>query len=59
MHGGAKNEQPFKALARNSQRRELVWYSAYPKLSVKNIGNNMHVRDDLSGGDSPAWLKRL
>ena len=60
LKGGARDEQRFKAFARNSQRRELIWYSAYPDLSVKNIGNNQKIHDGLfSDQDLTAWLKRL
>jgi hypothetical protein len=57
---GARDEQRFKAFARNSQRRELIWYSAYPDLSVKNIGNNMAIHEGLfSDAELSTWLKRL
>jgi hypothetical protein len=60
VNKGATDEQRFKAFARNSQRRELIWYSAYPDLSVKNIGNNQKIHDGLfSGQELTAWLKRL
>ncbi|MGZ8189805.1 MAG: hypothetical protein ACXWTS_01100 [Methylococcaceae bacterium] len=60
LKGGARDEQRFKAYARNSQRRELIWYSAYPDLSVKNIGNNQKIHDGLfSDQELTAWLKRL
>jgi hypothetical protein len=57
---GARDEQRFKAFARNSQRPELIWYCAYTDLSVKNIGNNMKIHEGLfSDVDVSAWLKRL
>lgn len=57
---GARDEQRFKAFARNSQRPELIWYSAYPDLSVKNIGNNMKIHEGLFSDDElSGWLKRL
>lgn len=60
LKGGARDEQRFKAFARNSQRRELIWYSAYPDLSVKNIGNNQKIHEGLySDRELTAWLKRL
>ena len=60
VNKGATDEQRFKAFARNSQRRELIWYSAYPDLSVKNIGNNQKIHDGLfSDQELTAWLKRL
>jgi len=58
--GGARDEQRFKAFARNSQRREMVWYSAYPDLSVKNISNNQKIHEGLfEDVDLSVWLKRL
>jgi len=65
LKGGARDEQRFKVFARNSQRRELIWYSAYPDLSVKNIGNNQKIHQglfsepELSGPELSAWLNRL
>ncbi|MFA5984195.1 MAG: hypothetical protein WC782_09275 [Methylococcaceae bacterium] len=60
LKGGARDEQRFKAFARNSQRRELIWYSAYADLSVKNIGNNQKIHDGLfSDTEISSWLKRL
>jgi hypothetical protein len=57
---GARDEQRFKAFARNSQRPELIWYSAYPDLSVKNIGNNMKIHEGVfSDSDISVWLKSL
>jgi len=57
---GARDEQRFKTFARNSQRPELIWYSAYTDLSVKNIGNNMKIHEGIfSDSDLSTWLKRL
>ncbi len=60
---GARDEQRFKTFARNSQRPESIWYSAYPDLSVKNIGNNMKIHEGLFANftdtELSAWLKRL
>ena len=44
---GAEAEQPFKAYVRHSQVETLVWYSAYPTLSVKNINANTELRQGL------------
>ena len=61
LKGGSRDEQRFKAFARNSQRRELIWYSAYPDLSVKNIANNQVIHQGLfdANVNISDWLKRL
>ncbi len=60
LQGGSRDEQRFKAFARNSQLAELIWYSAYPDLSVKNIGNNRSIHEGLfSSSNLAAWLKCL
>ena len=60
---GAKDEQRFKAYARNSQVLTDVWYSAYRDLSVQNINNNSAIRAGLFGpqtaSETEAWLQRL
>jgi hypothetical protein len=60
---GARDEQRFKAYARNSQVLTEVWYSAYRDLTVQNINNNSAIRAGLFGEQSPeetrAWLRRL
>ena len=61
--GGAQEGDRFKAYARYSQVRSRVWYSAYPHLTVENIGNNIEIRDnlfaDLDDQDTETWLRRL
>lgn len=61
--GGATDSDRFKAYARYSQVRSRVWYSAYPNLTVENIGNNMEIREklfaDLDDEECEAWLRRL
>jgi hypothetical protein len=61
LKGGSRDEQRFKAFARNSQRRELIWYSAYPGLSVKNIANNRAIHEGLfeANVNISDWLKQL
>ncbi|MEO6561612.1 MAG: hypothetical protein ABIN99_01000 [Nitrosospira sp.] len=60
LKGGAREEQLFKPFARNSQQSELIWYSAYPDLSVKNIGNNQKIHDGLfSDQELAIWVRRL
>jgi hypothetical protein len=60
VQGGSRDEQRFKAFARNSQLAELIWYSAYPDLSVKNVANNRTLHEGLfSSSNLAAWLKCL
>lgn len=63
VRGGASKEQPFKAAARRRQVASLVWYSAYPSLTIKNIQNNKAIRKDLFAeldeGQVAAWLRRF
>ena len=44
---GAQAEQPFKAYVRQSQVETIVWYSAYPTLSVININASTDLRQSL------------
>ena len=61
--GGARDGDRLKAYARYSQVRSRVWYSAYPDLTVDNIGNNIEIREklfaDLDDQDTETWLRRL
>jgi len=50
---GAQAEQPFKAYVRESQIETIVWYSAYPTLSVVNINNSTAIRQSLAKPLSP------
>ena len=63
IFGGANDGDRLKAYARYSQVRSRVWYSAYPDLTVDNIGNNIDIRDnlfaDLDDQDTETWLRRL
>jgi len=58
---GATDELAFKAFARGMQVPSLVWYSAYPDLTVQNIDKDSKIREgvltDLSETDSKQWLK--
>jgi hypothetical protein len=45
---GAQAELPFKAYVRESQIETIVWYSAYPFLSVVNINRSTAIRRSLS-----------
>jgi hypothetical protein len=44
---GAQAEKPFKAYVRQSQVETIVWYSAYPTLSITNINANTNLRQSL------------
>ncbi|KAB2919805.1 MAG: hypothetical protein F9K29_04240 [Hyphomicrobiaceae bacterium] len=44
---GAQAEKPFKAYVRRSQIETIVWYSAYPTLSITNINANTDLRQSL------------
>jgi hypothetical protein len=59
--GGSRHEQLFKTFARNSQYTELIWYAAYPDLSVKNVNNNIKIRNHLfdDATDPAEWLRRF
>jgi len=58
---GARDEPRFKAFARSMQVPSLVWYSAYPALTVQNIDKDSAIREDvltdLSETDTKNWLK--
>ena len=58
---GARDEPAFKAFARSMQIPSLVWYSAYPDLTVQNIDKDSSIREDLftdfSQIDTDKWLK--
>lgn len=60
---GAQDEKPFKAYVRQSQIETLVWYGAYPTLSVANINANTELRQSfgraLSPGEVDAVFQRL
>lgn len=45
---GARDEQRFKARARDSQVESLFWYRRYPQLSVAAIERNAAIRKQLS-----------
>ncbi|MEW6645448.1 MAG: hypothetical protein AB1586_33465 [Pseudomonadota bacterium] len=51
---GAQAEQPFKAYVRQSQIETLVWYSAFPTLSVINVNANTALRQSLSQELTPS-----
>jgi MFS family permease len=45
---GSRDEQRFKTWARASQVKTLIWYSAYPELSVVQVNRNTRVRLSLA-----------
>ena len=53
---GAQAEQPFKAYVRESQIETIVWYSAYPTLSVVNINTSTTMRQSLSKQRAPCEI---
>ena len=61
--GGAYDEEHFLAWSRSTQIPTNVWYSAYPRLSIKNIINNTRIRnelrDDLNEKQAQLFLKRI
>ena len=52
---GARDEQPFKARARNSQVESVFWYRRYPHLSVAAIERNAAIRMELARFSSKAF----
>jgi hypothetical protein len=44
---GSSDEQRFKAFGRRTQVETIGWYSAYPDLSVKDIGTGTLIRELL------------
>lgn len=61
---GARNGPLFKTFARNSMTETLVWYQAYPDLTIQTVNRNSDIRDALAGGpkDEAAeqeWLHLL
>jgi len=53
---GAEAAQRFKAYVRQSQVETIVWYSAYPTLSITNINANTDLRRALFGRLAPWQL---
>jgi hypothetical protein len=53
---GAEAEKPFKAYVRNSQIETIIWYSAYPKLSILNLNSNTDLRQALFKPMAPCEL---
>ncbi len=56
---GAQDEQPFKAYVRESQIETIMWYSAYPTLSVVNINTSTAIRQSLSRPLAPSGVDAI
>ena len=60
---GATDEEPFKAWTRNHQIPTQVWYSAHPYETVRNILDNVQLRNGLERNLNDAalrdWLRLL
>lgn len=46
--GGAYDEEHFLSWSRDSELPTQIWYSAYPRLSIKNVNNNSKIRVQFS-----------
>ncbi|GAB5447705.1 hypothetical protein [Gymnodinialimonas sp.] len=61
LAGGASNGPQFIDYARRSMFPTLVWYSAYPAVSVTNIDRNRQLRAALikaqGGSTDTSWLE--
>ncbi len=61
--GGARYEEPFKAIARACQIRTQVWYRAYPGISLQRILRNAEIHRGLFGEPdlekTKEWLRLL
>lgn len=58
---GSRDGVAFKAFARTQQTPDAVWYSAYPKLTVRQIDSHSTIREGLArrpeGDVLPGWLR--
>lgn len=62
LWAGSRDADRFKAWARHQQIPTVVWYSAYPGLSVRNINDNTIIRRGLAEGSQVSqdeWLRAL
>jgi hypothetical protein len=61
--GGITDEKAYKRFLPTRQVHSRVWYSAYPRLTTKNIANNAEIRAGLSAtmneAETRAWLQRF
>jgi len=60
---GARDEERFKEWARNQQVPTQVWYSAHPNETVRNILDNVTLRNQveptLNAAQTESWLRLL
>lgn len=60
---GARDERRFKAWVRSQQVITQVWYTAYPRLTSRNINDNSELRRGLYGTmteeQARSWLRYL
>jgi hypothetical protein len=60
---GARDELAFKGFLRAHQIPTRVWYSAYPRLTARNIENNAAIRaglaHELDDAAAERWLRHL
>jgi hypothetical protein len=56
---GAQAEPAFKAYVRHSQIETIVWYSAYPTLSITNVNTNTKLRQSLFEPLAPCDLDSI
>ena len=64
VRGGARDETSYKHYLRRHQVPTVVFYSAYPTLSARNVDDNSLVRDGLArpgddDADAARWLRLL
>ncbi len=61
---GVRKGRQFKAWARHSMAPNLLWFSAYPRLTVNQIERNNEIanglrQDRLASGEAARWISRL
>src|SRR6185436_2340698 len=57
--GGARDEGRFKAWVRSGEIRAPLDYSAYPELGVREIGDNVEIRQLIAGAIDSEHAERL
>jgi len=59
--GGSRDRDAFKRFVRRSQVESLVWYPAYPNLTVDNVNRNSAIRNglfrELDSDGQRRWLE--
>ncbi|MBC8100147.1 MAG: hypothetical protein H7Y11_11945 [Armatimonadetes bacterium] len=58
-NGGVEDIEGFKKIIRDNQFPTQVFYSAYPKATVRNILNDRAISAGLEQGAVRDWLQRL